>query len=157
MLEHCDYCGKWLGILNLRKRRAEYKGQDLTFCSPQCRNRFMRDIEARNVTFTVDKGRPFEISQNQIASQSPSSTSEIKNYSISPARVPSDTDLLTCGRCSGKGSNWKTDPCEVCEGKGVVRMSGAGTVVKCARCKGKGWNWSSDPCGICDGKGWVRI
>ena len=60
MFTYCDYCGQRVGIFNLRKRRTEHKGQDLTFCSPQCRNCYMRDIDAKNVAFTIDQGRPFE-------------------------------------------------------------------------------------------------
>ena len=68
----CDYCGKNLGffsrehILELNKndktfliKRASGK---MHFCSPQCMNRWVRDMRAADQpqTFSVSSRRPFD-------------------------------------------------------------------------------------------------
>ena len=75
--------------------------------------------------------------------------------------------ILRCARCEGTGrgydgyGNRSTEPCKVCDGKGVVlvEIDGHMPFVKCARCEGTGrgydsyGNRSTEPCKACQGVG----
>jgi len=60
---YCDYCEKRIPPSSGRKRGIELAGGvtgRLSFCSPSCRNKFIRDSQTRGYDIREEGPRPFE-------------------------------------------------------------------------------------------------
>ncbi|MCF6269499.1 MAG: hypothetical protein L3J41_07305 [Melioribacteraceae bacterium] len=82
-------------------------------------------------------------------------------------KINSEKFMLNCARCdrTGRGynhhGNRSTEPCKVCNGRGVILVEIDGEIpfVNCARCEGTGrgynhhGNRSKEPCWVCKGVG----